>query len=93
MFEVGDTVIRTVDGSMARRLDAGSIHTVEHVIKLRENSRLRYIELVGVAGLWNAENFELLRPETMEVSSLDYMNDTVLDERDKRIIGEALCSQ
>jgi len=90
MFAVGDRVVRTVAWNYARGMVVGEVYTVTHVIKLREGSRLRYVELDGMLGLYNAENFELVQSMTV-VSSLDYMNDTVLDEEDKRIIGEALC--
>lgn len=95
MFAVGDIVIRTGPSDMERCLHKGDIRVVTEVIRLHSDPTQGYVKLFGASGIWNASHFELLPlasvPVIMEVSSSDYMLDTVLDEEDKRVIGEALC--
>lgn len=93
MFRIGDLVTR-VDFSIEER-DMYIDWTYEVASVHRVGTDGETVQLTGMTGHFYTSRFVLARKQNridFTLLASDYMGDTKLDEEDKKIIGEAICS-
>lgn len=94
MFKVGDIVERIGFTIESRDMYRYSEYEVS-VTDSHDNHPRGTIQLVGLSGIFHTARFVIAKPKqnctVPWVYASDYMDNTNLDEEDKRVIGEALC--